>query len=242
MRLITYQRPGYQGSDRDPGRSIGDAARDLEAILDRLGIETFVTLGWSGGGPHALACAALLPDRCASVATIGSLSPHDAADTSWWQHMSEPNERVFRAALAGESELRAELAATRERFVDVTGADLTRALRGLVSPPDEAALTPGLADVLARARRQAASSGFDGWVDDLLALARPWDTDLQSITAPTTIWHGAQDHFVAAHHAERMTSSIEGAELRVEPEHGHLSIVTDCLEAILDTLAPGRSS
>ena len=61
LRLITTSRPGYGDSDRHRGRSIADVTGDLAQVLTALGIERCLVAGWSGGGPHALACAARLP-------------------------------------------------------------------------------------------------------------------------------------------------------------------------------------
>jgi pimeloyl-ACP methyl ester carboxylesterase len=74
LRHIAYSRPGYGQSDRRPGRTVADCVADVAAIADELGIERFFTVGWSGGGPHALACAALLPERTIAAATLASVA------------------------------------------------------------------------------------------------------------------------------------------------------------------------
>ncbi len=234
--LITYERPGYDGSDRRRGRQVADAARDVEAILDELGFDEYVTIGWSGGGPHALACAAQHPARCRAAATIGTLSPLHLADDTWWDAMSPPNEHAFRAAVTGEETLRGHLEPARKRFLAMTVDDLHRALGELVSETDRRALTPELADMLARARRQAAATGFDGWIDDLIAFVNPWGFDLAEIGQPVTIWHGEQDDFVPVGHGHRLESSIPGAIARILEHEGHISIVADRLPDVIDDL------
>ena len=83
IRVITYSRPGYATSDPQPGRCVADAVTDVEAILDAIQADRFVTIGWSGGGPHALACAALTSDRCLAAATIAGVAPYPAPGLDW---------------------------------------------------------------------------------------------------------------------------------------------------------------
>ena len=102
VRHIAYSRPGYCGSERDTGRTVADCARDVAAIADELGIERFLTVGWSGGGPHALACAALLPERTMAAATLAGVAPFNAHGLDWLAGMGEENIEEFGAARAGE--------------------------------------------------------------------------------------------------------------------------------------------
>lgn len=238
LRLVTYERPGYGGSSRSPRRRVADAAGDVEAILDHLEIDDFIAVGWSGGGPHALACAAILSARCRAAATIGSLSPLDPRVEAWWDETSEPNEAAFRAAVDGEHALRTYLEPGRARFLTVTAAQLAESLGDLVSGRDRVALTADLADMLARSRRQAAATGFDGWVDDLVAVVHPWGFDLASIDRPVTVWHGQQDQFVPVHHGSRLSAEISTVTARILEEEGHLSIASDGLAAVIDDLVP----
>src|SRR5580698_174309 len=105
LRTVLYARPGYGGSTPQPGRLVADAAADVEKILERIGADEFVTAGWSGGGPHALACAALLPVRCLAAATIAGVAPYDSPGLDWMAGMAEENHEEFGAALAGEANL-----------------------------------------------------------------------------------------------------------------------------------------
>ena len=236
LSVVTYCRPGYGRSDRQHGRRVADAADDVGAILDALGVDSFATLGWSGGGQHALACAAMLPKRCRAAATIGSLSPLPPGDNEWWAEMSPSNDEAFRAALAGEARLCEHLEPGRQRFLTVSGEELTATLGDLMSATDQQALTPGLADMLARSRRQAAASGFDGWVDDLLAFVGPWGFELNSIARPVTIWHGRDDRFVPSLHARRIAEEVPSSTLQILHEEGHLSIATARIDEVLDDL------
>ncbi len=105
LRILQYSRPGYGGSSSHPGRLVADAAADVVTLLDTIGADEFVTAGWSGGGPHALACAALLPGRCLAAATISGVAPHAAEGLDWLAGMGDENLAEFGAAAAGPAAL-----------------------------------------------------------------------------------------------------------------------------------------
>src|SRR6516162_3842583 len=146
LRLVLYARPGYGSSTPVPGRRVAAAAADLAAVLDALGTGEFVTVGWSGGGPHALACAALLPGRCVAAATMAGPAPHQAEGLDWSQGMSSKNLAEFRAALAGPEELTRFLEPAAREMATLTGADVVAGLGDLASAADKAALTGEFAD------------------------------------------------------------------------------------------------
>lgn len=196
LRTIMYSRPGYATSTARPGRTVADAATDTAAILDALGAGRFVTLGWSGGGPHALACAALLPDRCLAAATVAGIAPYDADGLDFLAGMGPENIAEFGAAVAGVAELTAYLDREAPTLADITGDQLADALGGLVPDVDKAALTGEIADGLATRFRRAVSTGIAGWRDDDLAFVRPWGFELATIGVPVSVWQGAQDLMV----------------------------------------------
>src|SRR5580700_1871676 len=133
VRHIAYSRPGYCGSERDAGRTVADCARDVAAIADELGIERFFTVGWSGGGPHALACAALLPQRVLAAATLAGVAPANASGLDWTAHMGAENLTEFAAAEAGEAELLAFLEREGSELASASAADLRAAFGELIS-------------------------------------------------------------------------------------------------------------
>src|SRR6185312_1185930 len=145
LRLLAYDRPGYGGSTPAPGRSVADATADVAAILDALGVERFATYGWSGGGPHALACAALLPDRCAAVATIAGVGPTDAPDLDWLAGMGEGNHAEIAAAREGRERLVEYCRADAAGIASVGPEELAEAMRPHLSAVDAGALTGELA-------------------------------------------------------------------------------------------------
>ena len=102
IRLFSYDRPGYGASTRSPGRTVADCAADVTAVCDSLGVERLCVWGLSGGGPHALATAALLPDRVAAAAALASVAPFDAEGLDFSTGMGEENVVAFAATVAGE--------------------------------------------------------------------------------------------------------------------------------------------
>ena len=237
LRCVLYSRPGYGKSDPQPGRRVLDAASDVAAILDHLGAGHFVTAGSSGGGPHALACAAALPDRCLAAATIASLAPHSAPGLDWLSGMSAENIAELGAAVSGEAELSVFLTKAAARMRDVTGADITMALGGLVTAPDVAALTGEFADYEARAISTAVATGIAGWRDDDLAFVTDWGLVLSQIGVPVTVWQGDQDAMVPPAHGAWLASNLPGARPCLMPGEGHLSLVTNRIDAIVVDLA-----
>ena len=227
LRLITYDRPGYGGSTPHRGRSVGDAARDVAAILDALGIERFATYGWSGGGPHALACAALLPDRCAAAATIAGVAPADAPDLDWLAGMGEGNVVEFAMARQGREPLTEYCRADAAAIVAAGPEGMAEAMRPHLSDVDARALTGELAAYLSELMSAGLEPGVEGWVDDDLAFIAPWGFDLETIRVPISIWQGVQDLMVPAGHARWLGEHVAGAERRVLPDEGHLTLFAE---------------
>jgi len=166
LRTVMYARPGYGASTPSPGRSVADAAGDVAAVLDDLSAGEFVTAGWSGGGPHALACAALLPGRCRGVASIAGVAPPTADGLDWTADMADENITEFGAAMAGEAELVAFLTAEAAELRDVTADQVVAGLGDLASDVDKAVITGEFAGYLAAAFRASVAAGIDGWRDD----------------------------------------------------------------------------
>ncbi len=173
LRLIGYSRPGYATSTRHPGRSVGDVAADVAALADALGVERFVSIGRSGGGPHTIACAALLPDRCLAAAALVTVAPWNAEGLDFFAGMAPGNVEEFGAALEGEAALRRWMATNGEPYRHVTGESMASTMAALLPPVDLAVLTGEFAEEDAAGIRRALEHGFDGWVDDDLASPGP---------------------------------------------------------------------
>jgi pimeloyl-ACP methyl ester carboxylesterase len=235
LRTVLYARPGYGGATPRPGRTVADAAEDVAAILDELGHDAFVTAGWSGGGPHALACAALLPDRCRSAATIAAVAPYRADGLDFLAGMGPENVEEFGAAAGGEAPLTAFLDAAAAELREVTAEQVAAALGGLASEVDTAALSGEFAEHLASSFRTAVAGGIAGWRDDDLAFVRPWGFGLD-LAVPVAIWQGGQDRMVPYDHGRWLADHVGGARPRLLPGEGHLSLPLTGFGAILDDL------
>ncbi len=235
LRHITYARPGYGGSTRMAGRSVADCVADVAAIADALGYERFYSAGGSGGGPHSIACAALLPDRVISAAAIATPAPLDAAGLDWTVGMGSENIAEIAAARAGDRQLKEYLEAEAEKMRQATSADIAEALGNLISEADRRAVTGAYAEWLVEECAASLAAGVWGWFDDDRALFRDWGFDLGEIAAPLTIWHGGEDRFVPVAHGQWLAERT-GVNAELRPDAGHLSLVISSYGEILDSL------
>ncbi|MBE7189440.1 alpha/beta hydrolase [Jatrophihabitans endophyticus] len=217
LRWFGYDRPGYGGSTRAEGRDVAAAADDVQQLTDALGIDRFATLGASGGGPHALACAALLPDRVTAVVTAAGLAPFDAPGLSWFEGMYTGGAAELHAAEQGAEVLAAHLAASDfdpEMFV----------------ASDVAALE-GAWGWLGSVAGRALATGLDGMVDDDLAFVRPWGFEVGDVRAPVLLLHGADDRVVPPAHSAWVAAHLPGGEHRVVPDAGHVAVLRAAADA-----------
>ncbi len=208
IRLVSYGRPSYGGSTPQPGRNVASAAGDVAAIANALGIDRFAVMGASGGGPHALACAAQLPDRVLAAVTLAGIAPF-TDEFDWFGGMASP--AALQAARQGR-EVRARFAETDE----FDPAVFTRA--------DWAVLEGDWRTLGADAGR-AAEAGPDGLIDDDTAFATDWGFDPGTITRPILLVHGGEDRMVPASHSQWMLRKIPTAELWLRPHDGHVSVL-----------------
>jgi pimeloyl-ACP methyl ester carboxylesterase len=245
LRTVMCARPGYGRSTPQPGRRVADVAADVVTVLDALGAGEFVTAGQSGGGPHALACAVLLPGRCLAAATMAGVAPCQAPGLDWLAGMGPENVEEFGAAAAGEAALTRYLEAEAEGLRTVSGSEITGALGGLVDDADKAVLTGGFADYLAESTRAALAAGIAGWRDDDLAFAGDWGFALDAPgAAPVTIWQGEEDRMVPYAHGVWLAAHMPGARSQLLPGEGHLTLSVTRFGAVLDDLLDlaGRSA
>ncbi|WP_033346153.1 alpha/beta fold hydrolase [Catenuloplanes japonicus] len=225
LRLVMPNRPGYCGSTSHPGRRVADVAADVTALLDALGADDFVTVGWSGGGPHALACAALLPDRCRGAATIAGVAPFGAPGLDWLAGMGEDNLAEFGAAFRGDEPLDAFLTDAAAGLVNVGPDEVIAAFGDLLSDVDTRTLRAGMADYLAAASRAAVAEGIAGWREDDLAFVTDWGFRLDELRVPVAIWQGDQDRMVPFDHGRWLAAHVSGADAHLLPGEGHLSLL-----------------
>jgi pimeloyl-ACP methyl ester carboxylesterase len=227
VRLIGFDRAGYGGSTRKAGRDVAAAAADVEALADVLELERFATWGSSGGGPHALACAALCGGRLTAAASLAGVAPWGAEGLDWFAGMGEDNVKEFDLVLAGEEALRPSIERDGAELLGTTPDTLREAFDSLLGDADRAAATGSLAEWLHADMTHAIADSVDGWIDDNLAFAAPWGFDLASIARPVLIVQGGDDRFVPGSHGEWLAAHVPGREAWLEDAHGHLTLLED---------------
>jgi pimeloyl-ACP methyl ester carboxylesterase len=225
IRLLSYDRPGYGESPPADGRSVGDAAADTAAVADALGIDRFCVWGISGGGPHTLACAALLGDRVVAAASLASPAPYPAEGLDWLEGMGEGNQEEFAAALRGREALKPLLEEMRTDILATDAEGLAAELETLLGPADREVLTGDLADYMVDVMKRALVKGTAGWMEESLAFTRPWEFGVEHITVPMLLLHGATDRFVPISHGQWLAERIPDVEARLLPDDGHLTLV-----------------
>jgi pimeloyl-ACP methyl ester carboxylesterase len=235
VQLISYDRPGFGASDRQEHRSVRDAAHDVAAIADHLGLERFAVVGRSGGGPHALACAAVLPERVTRLAALVSLAPPDAPDLDWYSGMNSGNVDEYESA---DRDQRA-LLDTLDSWVKPSHSaarDLLNSLLPQLSDSDRRVIGDvALRRLLLTTYADGLRLGATGWIDDVLAFRKPWGIDLGAIAAPVLFWHGQDDQFSPVEHSRWLAANVPGSRLVIQPRSGHFGAV-EVLPDILNWL------
>ena len=239
LHLVAASRAGYAGSSRDAGRDVAAAAADTAQLLDALGVDRFVTVGWSGGGPHALACAAQLGGRCVAALSVAGVAPYLPGEFEWSEGMAEENVDEFAMALEAGPEYDEMLATFREVLLAVELDDASTArdlFGGLVSDRDVEATTPEALRDLHENIVAGLAPGVGGWRDDDQAFLRPWGVDVAAIAVPVGIWFGDLDLMVPSRHGEWLSANVAGARSRRFPDEGHLSITLPRSAELLEGL------
>jgi pimeloyl-ACP methyl ester carboxylesterase len=235
VRLIAFDRPGYGGSDRLAGRSVADVAADVATIADAYDIDCFAVVGRSGGGPHALACAALLTERITRVAVLVGLAPPSAEGLDWFAGMTTSNIVEYRAATQGPGVVGLMLTPAAEQ-IRTDPAQLLRALFAELTTSDRRVVADaGIRAMLLKNYAEAVRTSADGWIDDAVAFRGPWGFDPASIKVPALIWHGENDAFSPISHARWLADRIPGSTAVVEPGVAHFSAL-DVLPDVLTWL------
>jgi pimeloyl-ACP methyl ester carboxylesterase len=236
LRLVTYSRAGYGGSTRKPGRVVADIAADFAALLDHLGAERSVTLGWSGGGPHALAVAALLPDRVAGATLIAGVGPYGEPDLDFLAGMGQDNIDEFGAALAGHDTLAPALEEAAVALGGASVAEMVEQMASLLPEADLAVVKGAAGEDLVANFAEAVRKGAAGWIDDDLAFTTPWGFDPAAISIPTFLWQGDADLMVPFAHGRWLAERIPGAAAHLLAGEGHISVFVNRVDEVLDEL------
>ena len=225
IRLIGYDRPGYGGSTAYPGHTVASGAQDVRAIAEALGHGRLGIWGISGGGPYALACAALLPDLAVAVGAVASLAPYGIEGFDYFAGMGELNVEGTKLFFSDPEAERRDLREGREEILAATPEQFAEQMEGLLSPVDAEALTGDLARWLTETHKVAVSPGDQGWWDDGAAHLASWGFDLRDIRVPVKIWHGRQDRMVPVQHGQWLAANVPGAEADISDRDGHLTTI-----------------
>jgi pimeloyl-ACP methyl ester carboxylesterase len=220
IRLICYDRPGYGDSCRHPGRTVADAASDVLALADEMKLGEFSVVGRSGGGPHALACAATIDSgRLRNVAVLVGLAPTDAPD--WFDGMADSNIEEYELVGDDRTAVIADLT-ERARQIRADPESLLLALEKEMTEYDREIVTDfSFRRLLTESYREALRFGPFGWIDDVLAFRGPWGFALDKISVPVQLWHGQDDVFTPAHHSRWLAAQIPGASIHIQPRAAH---------------------
>jgi pimeloyl-ACP methyl ester carboxylesterase len=227
LRLVGYDRPGYGGSTPHPGRTVADGAAEVRSIAQSLGVDSLLVWGFSGGGPYALACAALLPDLVRAAAAVCSVAPWEAPGLDYFTGMGEDNVEDIKLMLDDPDAARRKCAQDREELMAVTAEGIVESWKTLLSPVDASALRGDFATFLANGIHDGLAPGEQGWWDDGVAHMAPWGFELDTVRVPVKIWHGRQDRFVPFQHGEWLAANVAGAEADLSETDGHLTLLID---------------
>ena len=236
LRLVTFSRPGYGASTRQPGRRVVDAVADVAAVLAHLGTPRCLVAGWSGGGPHALATGARLPEQVAGILCIAGVAPYDAGGLNFLEGMGQQNIDEFGLALQGEEAIRPSHEAEAVGLRNTDAAGLIEGMATLLPDVDRAVLTAEFGEDLAANFAEGLLTGVDGWVDDDLAFVAPWGFSLAEIAVPAFVWQGSEDRMVPFAHGQWLAAHVPGASPRLQQAEGHLSIGVGALDRMFDDL------
>ncbi|HEV2637483.1 MAG TPA: alpha/beta hydrolase [Actinocrinis sp.] len=225
IRLITYDRPGYGDSDRLPGRLVAHAADDVADIADFFGIDRFSVIGRSGGGPHALACAAMLPARVRRAAALVSLAPFDAEGLDWMAGMTPSNVDLYTAARRGTGEMADRLEQTAALVLADPTARMPFEDKDLPESDRMVIADYGIKEMLVSNFHEGLRRSTSGWLDDSLSFLEPWGFSLADICVPVLLWHGEEDIFSPVSHTQWLAKHIPHADVSIESGAAHFGSV-----------------
>jgi pimeloyl-ACP methyl ester carboxylesterase len=238
LTLITYDRPGYGRSSPQPGRSVADCAADVRTISEAVGFERCVVWGFSGGGPHALACGALLDDLVMAVATVGSPAPFDASGFDYFAGMSDEAVDDIALFLSDRAEWERRGEAQRDALLALNADELVQQWSAGASPADALVLRGDFGAWLYRSLQAALAPGVAGWTDDDVAVFHtPWGFKPGSISTAVKVWHGVDDRFVPFGHGRWLADTIPGAQAALRDDDGHLTVVAQRIGDVHEWLA-----
>jgi len=238
LRVVTWSRPGYSLSTPQPGRTIASVADDAREVLDQLGVDSATASGWSGGGPHVLAFAALLPERCRAASVLAGVAPYaeSLGELDFFDGFGQDNVDEFGAAIDGEEQVRAFLAPFVEAFHSIGRDDIVGEIASLLPEADRRWIAGDYGHDLAQEFREAVEVSGEGWVADDLAFVQEWGFELSAIDVPVALWHGTADLMVPSPHGRWLAQAMPQADAHLLEGEGHLSVVLGRSQEIVDAL------
>jgi pimeloyl-ACP methyl ester carboxylesterase len=235
--FVTTSRPGYGSSSRLEGRDVASVVNDVTTVLDFFHRDKYAALGWSGGGPHALACAALDTPRCLGAVTLASVVPLDV-DFDWTEGMGPENLEEFALAKKGGPPYEEYIATVGGFMGEATEGNIIELFGGLLPDVDKEVLADDRArEVLASAVRHGFLNGWRGFYDDNVAFFSPWGFDPTTIAVPVAVWYGDADLMVPPTHGAWLASHLPSATAHHQPNDGHLSLYARHVEELASNLA-----
>ena len=235
LRLICASRAGYGGSSPNHGRSVVDVVTDTREVLEHLGIDRCLVAGWSGGGPHALACAARLPGVLGAL-VIAGVAPFEAGGLDFLAGMGQDNIDEFGASIESPEVLRAYLSNARDELADLTVESLIASMDSLLPEVDRVVLTEEFGANMVASVVEGLRLGYEGWFEDDLAFVAPWGFDLDEISIPTAIWQGSEDLMVPFAHGEWLASHVPDTSAHLLEGEGHLSVGIGAMDQMVEEL------
>jgi pimeloyl-ACP methyl ester carboxylesterase len=231
--LLAYDRPGYGGSTPQPGRTVADSTQDVLAITKHFGIEQLAVWGISGGGPHTIAAAILLPDVVCAAATFASLAPYRTSDFDYFEGMPERKVRQRLLYFTDPVGFQVHLQVSRQEIMNATDDYLQAKLEAM---PPGARVSPSFYKFSYETMQMAVQGGIEGYWEDYQAFYSDWGVDLASNTVPIQLWHGREDLDVPFQHSQWLSKAIPQSELHLTETDGHFSILENHRAEVMDWL------
>ena len=234
IRLIALDRPGFGLSDFKPRRTIFEWPDDVVKIADALGINRFATIGVSGGGPYAAACALKIPQRLTAVAIVCGLGPLDTPNGT--DRMVRTNHLIF--FLGRRLPWLAKISLWRIAYQVRRNPEGTlRRMIVALPDPDKAVLArPEVKTAMKDNVVEAFRGGSRGAACELLLYTRPWGFLLEDIATRVNLWHGEQDVSVPPTMGQYQARTIPNCRAIFCPGEGHFSLVINHMEEVLSGL------
>ncbi len=227
LRLLAFDRPGYGGRPARPGRCAADIVAEVRCVADALGIERLGVWGFSGGGPYALACAALLPELVTGAAVFASFAPYGAPGLDFCGEWPAEHRREVELFFTDRPAAREHWRQDTERFLAVCSEPEGWMRRWGDLAGTDVAHSVEVAAHLAAEVRDALGGGDDGYWDDWVATLTPWGFDVADIKVPVRLWHGVRDRNVPVTNGHWLAANVPGIVAAFSDDEDHSTVEDD---------------